>query len=63
MEAYLAEIEGSAEAAQVLVVGSRIGIAHGADADWGDLRGATLRDVAAAVEVWLNDPDAWEARR
>jgi hypothetical protein len=52
---------------------SRVGIAAGADAQWGDLRdpcdlttvdgGDSFRAALhAAIRDWLDDPDAWEAR-
>lgn len=34
----------------------RLGIAWGADATW-----ATVDDVESGIEMWLNDPEAWEA--
>jgi len=33
----------------------RLGIAWGADATWAD-----AKDVESGIEMWLNDPDAWE---
>jgi len=38
----------------------RLGIAWGADADWGDVDG--VGDIGPAIDDWLNDRDAWEAR-
>lgn len=34
----------------------RLGIAWGADATWAD-----VKDVESGIEMWLNDPEAWEA--
>ena len=36
----------------------RIGIVTNANADWGSTRGG----IAAALDDWANDPEAWEAR-
>ena len=49
--------EQEAEYAQALVIGDGVGIAWGADAEWGHGYGS----VEDAIEDWLNDPDAWEA--
>jgi hypothetical protein len=38
----------------------RLGIAWGADADWGDVNDAL--DIGPAIDDWLNDLEAWEAR-
>jgi len=35
----------------------RLGIAWGADADWAD-----VDDLESGIEMWVNDPDEWEAR-
>ena len=54
-------------------IAHRIGIAWGADADWGDLRDAcdlTTEEggdryadaLHAAIRDWLDDPEAWKAR-
>jgi hypothetical protein len=34
----------------------RLGIAWGADATW-----ANVKDVETGIEMWLNDPEGWEA--
>ena len=49
-----------AESAQALHYPSigRLGIAWGADATWAD-----VESLEAGIEAWLNDPEAWEARR
>ena len=49
-----------AESAQALYYPSigRLGIAWGADATWAD-----VESVETGIEAWLNDPEAWEARR
>ncbi len=73
--AYRIEIEGSGEKAEAVVdtVVHRIGIAWGADADWGDLRDAcdlTTEEggdrfadaLHRAIDDWLNDREAWESR-
>ena len=39
---------------------ARLGIAWGAEADWGDVDDAL--DIGPAIDDWLNDRDAWEAR-
>jgi hypothetical protein len=74
--AYRLEFPGFSRAADVLVAteACRVGIAWGADAEWGDLRdrcdlttveGGDRYAVAldAAVHDWFYDQDAWEARR
>lgn len=56
--------------AEALIVERRIGIAWGGDAAWGDLdlRGPAdiddwlHPDVRVAINDWLNDAEAWEAR-
>ena len=35
---------------------NRLGIAWGADATWAD-----VESVETGIEMWLNDPEAWEA--
>ena len=47
-----------AEAAQALYspADGRLGIAWGADATWADVDG-----VERGIDMWLNDPDAWDA--
>lgn len=40
----------------------RVGIAWGADAEWGDLETLTDDEVATAIEEYLNDEDAWAGR-
>ncbi len=63
VEAYIVTIYDATgtrpapEAAQALWVPSidRLGIAWGADADWGD-----AQSVGAGIEMWLNDGEAWE---
>ena len=49
-----------AESAQALYCPTmgRLGIAWGADATWAD-----VESLEAGIETWLNDPEAWEARR
>tara|TARA_R100001086_G_scaffold241678_1_gene168758 strand:+ start:89 stop:430 length:342 start_codon:yes stop_codon:yes gene_type:complete len=49
-----------AESAQALYCPTmgRLGIAWGADATWAD-----VESLEAGIEAWLNDPEAWEARR
>ena len=46
------------EAAEALYLPNegRLGIAWGSDATWADVTG-----VESGIEMWLNDPDAWEA--
>jgi hypothetical protein len=61
--AYAVDIEDAPEAAEAVVIDGRLGIAWGAPADWGSVRSADRRDVARALDDWLNDADAWEARR
>jgi hypothetical protein len=57
----------------VSTMSHRVGIAAGADAQWGDLRDecdltteaggdAFAAALNAAVRDWLNDAEAWEAR-
>lgn len=73
--AYRVTIHSEASTADVLVATSsgRIGIAWGADATWGDLRNACdltteaggdafAAALRAAVNDWLNDLAAWDAR-
>ena len=35
----------------------RLGIASGADATWAD-----VETIESGIEMWLHDPDEWEAR-
>lgn len=73
--AYRVTIHGEASTADVLVdtTDDRIGIAWGADATWGDLWSECdltteaggdefAAAVRAAVNDWLNDHEAWDAR-
>lgn len=73
--AYRILIDGAPEAAEALVATfpdasiGRIGIAWGADAQWGDVRdlfgvesGDGFLDIRQAVDDFLNDAEAWEAR-
>lgn len=76
--AYRLTIDGEAETADVLVAmeTGRVGIAWGADAAWGNLGDwdATGTDddpdgyrlfraaLVAAINDWLNDGEAWDAR-
>lgn len=46
---------------QVAASDGRVGIAFNADAQWGDFDG-TVEGLRAAVNDYLNDADAWEAR-
>ena len=59
---YIFGADGRAEAetAEVLYCpqSGRVGIAWGADADWMDSTGDIERDI----DIWLNDPDEFEAR-
>lgn len=74
-------IDGEAEPAQALYVEAvsldgtaaaegQLGIAWGADADWGDVHNTWsidgidgMADIQRAIDEWLNDAEAWEARR
>jgi hypothetical protein len=73
--AYRLAVDGVAQAGDVLVdtLSQRVGIALGADADWGDLddpcdlttaegRDRLADAVSAAVHDWLADPEAWSSR-
>ena len=74
MACYVIEVDGEAEAAQAVVIsaegGYRVGIGWGSDADWADLRTTAQgndepdfdRAVDEAVDLYLNDHDAFEAR-
>ena len=46
--------------------GGRLGIAWGADATWGDVHGTWgdngMADIERAIDEWLNNAEAWEAR-
>lgn len=48
-----------AEAAEALYIPSllRLGCAWGADDTW-----ANVDDLESGIDMWLNDPDEWEAR-
>ena len=68
---YVVDEESWPEAAQALVIPfaedaseGRIGIAWGADADWGDVHHLCDgdHDIEEAIEDWLNDEKAWERR-
>lgn len=56
--AYRITIHGQVVPAHALwvPVEDRLGIAWGAEATWAD-----TKDLEAGIEMWLNDPDAWEA--
>jgi hypothetical protein len=58
-EAYTIIIDNHVERGQALYLPSigRLGIAWGADATWTSVDG-----VKSGIEMWLNDPDAWEYR-
>ena len=73
--AYRVTIGTDAMTADVLVatLNGRVGIAWGGDASWRDLRDACdlttetggdafAIELRAAINDWLNDPDAWDAR-
>lgn len=40
----------------------RVGIAWGADAEWGDLATLTDGEIEQCIHEYLNDDDAWAAR-
>lgn len=61
MAAYSIIIDGEAQAAEALIVDTRIGIAWGADATWGDCE-PTQRGIERAIDDWIADANAWEAR-
>ena len=57
-QAYRIFIEDSPEAADALYLpdAGRMGIAWGADATWAD-----VPDVETGIDLYLNDPERWEA--
>ncbi|MBF6614695.1 MAG: hypothetical protein IVW55_16415 [Chloroflexi bacterium] len=56
--AYRLQIGANPEEASMLFIPEwqRLGVAWGADATW-----ATVADLEAGVEMYVNDGDAWEA--
>ncbi len=61
IDAYRIHIDGSPNVAEALIVDGRIGICTGGNSDWGDV-GVGTDAIEAAVDDYLNDADAWEAR-
>ena len=61
VEAYRLRVDATGLLGDVLAVGCRVGIATGGYADWGDYDG-TETGLEDAINDYLGDADAWEAR-
>ena len=60
-----AEAHGNTMSGIVFPATSRIGLEGGGDSDWADLDptdGDLDAQISAAIDLWLNDTKAWEAR-
>lgn len=60
-EAYRVEIADRAQAAEVLIVGDRAGVAWGADATWIDLRSGETAEDAARIVLNVSEETARRA--
>lgn len=61
IDAIRIHIGGVNNVAEALIINGRIGICTVGDSDWGDV-GVGTDAIEAAIDDYLNDADAWEAR-